>query len=115
MSPGYGEVLPSLEDFLRRPEWYERAACAGIGVDAFGGYGKYRRDLCEGCAVRQECLEAALVDDSLVGLWGGTTEPSGGSCDGREWPESRDRTPGASEVRVAPRPPGEMAAHPSPG
>jgi WhiB family transcriptional regulator, redox-sensing transcriptional regulator len=32
------------------------------------------RALCEGCPVRQECLETALADDSLVGLWGGTTD-----------------------------------------
>ena len=32
------------------------------------------RALCEACPVRQEYLEAALADDSLVGLWGGTTE-----------------------------------------
>jgi WhiB family redox-sensing transcriptional regulator len=30
--------------------------------------------LCEICPVRQECLEVALVDPDLVGLWGGTTE-----------------------------------------
>jgi hypothetical protein len=34
--------------------------------------GRYSRwELCDGCAVRQECLDAALADDSLVGLWGG--------------------------------------------
>jgi WhiB family redox-sensing transcriptional regulator len=32
------------------------------------------RELCDGCPVPQECLEAALDDDSLVGLWGGMTE-----------------------------------------
>jgi len=32
------------------------------------------RALCGDCPVRQECLEAALADESLVGLWGGTTE-----------------------------------------
>jgi len=32
------------------------------------------RALCEGCPVRQECLETALTDESLVGLRGGTTD-----------------------------------------
>jgi hypothetical protein len=31
------------------------------------------RAVCEGCPVRQECLDVALADDSLVGLWGGFT------------------------------------------
>jgi WhiB family transcriptional regulator, redox-sensing transcriptional regulator len=29
--------------------------------------------LCESCAVRAECLAAALADPNLLGLWGGTT------------------------------------------
>jgi WhiB family redox-sensing transcriptional regulator len=33
-----------------------------------------RRDLCDECPVRQECLEVALADESLQGLWSGTTE-----------------------------------------
>ncbi len=36
------------------------------------------RQLCEGCAERQECLEFALADDSLIGLWGGTTDAERG-------------------------------------
>jgi Transcription factor WhiB len=32
------------------------------------------RALFEGCTVHQECLEAALAAESLVGLWGGTDE-----------------------------------------
>ena len=41
-----------------------------------GARGNYEavRALCAECPVRQECLEAALADESLVGLWGGTTE-----------------------------------------
>ena len=32
------------------------------------------KELCAGCSVREECLEAAMADDELGGLWGGTTE-----------------------------------------
>jgi WhiB family transcriptional regulator, redox-sensing transcriptional regulator len=35
-------------------------------------YGHSRR--CARAAVRPECLEAVLADESLVGLWGGTNE-----------------------------------------
>jgi WhiB family redox-sensing transcriptional regulator len=77
MAPGAPE-LPTLEDFLQRPEWHQRAACRGMGHGSFvrgekADYGP-TRELCDGCPVRQDCLEAALADDSLVGLWGGTTD-----------------------------------------
>ena len=32
------------------------------------------RELCDTCPVRRECLEFALADESLTGLWGGTTD-----------------------------------------
>jgi hypothetical protein len=41
------------------------------------------RELCETCEVRPECLKAALADESLLALWGGTTEASGRRCGGR--------------------------------
>jgi WhiB family redox-sensing transcriptional regulator len=70
--------LPTLETLLQRPAWHQHAACRGMGHGAFvrgekADYGP-TRELCGGCPVRQECLEAALADDSLVGLWGNTTE-----------------------------------------
>jgi WhiB family redox-sensing transcriptional regulator len=71
-------VRLTLEDFLGRPEWHQLASCRGMGHGAFvrgeaADYGP-TRELCAGCPVRQECLEAALADSDLVGLWGGTTD-----------------------------------------
>ena len=64
----------TLEDFQRRPDWHQRAACRGVGPSDYvrGARGNYEavRALCGACPVRQDCLEAALADDSLVGLWG---------------------------------------------
>lgn len=59
-------------------EWFELAACRGYGPDNFvrgpkSDYGSTRR-LCGTCPVRGECLDFALADDSLTGLWGGTTD-----------------------------------------
>jgi WhiB family redox-sensing transcriptional regulator len=31
------------------------------------------REICFRCAVRGECYEYALADDSLLGMWGGTS------------------------------------------
>ena len=59
-------------------EWQLRAACRGQGPDEFvqgpkSDYGK-TRELCGACPVRRHCLDYALNDQSLTGLWGGTTD-----------------------------------------
>jgi len=59
-------------------EWHLRAACRGQGPDDFvrgprSDYGK-TVELCQSCPVRQQCLEYALTDDSIMGMWGGTTD-----------------------------------------
>jgi WhiB family transcriptional regulator, redox-sensing transcriptional regulator len=71
------ENEPSLEALLRRPWWHQRAACRGVGHKAFMARRHERydgRELCGRCPVRRECLEFALADTELVGMWGGTTE-----------------------------------------
>ena len=32
------------------------------------------RAICAGCSVREQCLEVALEDRELLGVWAGTTE-----------------------------------------
>ena len=59
-------------------EWHQNAACRGQGPADFvrdpkSDYGAIR-ELCETCPVRPECLEFALANESLTGLWGGTTD-----------------------------------------
>jgi WhiB family transcriptional regulator, redox-sensing transcriptional regulator len=60
---------------LARPEWHRRAACRGVGADAF--YPERYRDLqparamCEACPVRAQCAEAGVDDEH--GVWGGVT------------------------------------------
>jgi WhiB family redox-sensing transcriptional regulator len=58
-------------------EWRDRAACKGE-TEAFFSR-SYRslaraRALCGECPVREECLDMALADPGLEGLWGGTIE-----------------------------------------
>jgi WhiB family transcriptional regulator, redox-sensing transcriptional regulator len=59
-------------------DWQKEAACRGQGPAAFvrGPHSSYAsiRALCETCPVRRDCLEYALADCSLTGLWGGTTD-----------------------------------------
>jgi hypothetical protein len=76
-APGSEENLPeSIEDYMARPAWHRQAACRGVGTEGYiiESGGRHNRVLCAGCPVRQECLEVALADPELVGLWGGTTD-----------------------------------------
>jgi len=78
MVPDNLDFPGTIDELMNRPSWHRWAACRGQGTDAFiaGRGGNYRpaRTMCAECSVRAECLEAALADDELVGLWGGTTE-----------------------------------------
>jgi WhiB family transcriptional regulator, redox-sensing transcriptional regulator len=78
MQPHAGHIPVMLEDILHRPEWHRDAACRGSGASGFikstgGAYGATRQK-CARCPVRQQCLDFALADESIVGLWGGTTD-----------------------------------------
>jgi WhiB family transcriptional regulator, redox-sensing transcriptional regulator len=74
--------LPSPLAKMIRPEWQQWAACRRSGVDGSiffpdsADFEKLRaaRAVCEGCAVRLECLQTALADTHLTGIWGGTSE-----------------------------------------
>ena len=53
MTPETPDETLTLEDFLHRPEWHQRAAGRGQGADAFViplGGGEYNRELCQTCA-----------------------------------------------------------------
>lgn len=57
--------------------WRQRGACRGLEPDIFyplddedAGPAKA---VCEGCPVRQPCLEFALETREADGVWGGTT------------------------------------------
>jgi WhiB family redox-sensing transcriptional regulator len=63
---------------FRDPEpWRARAACRGANTELFfpgrGADLRSARALCESCPVSRECLDVALEDDRLDGIWGGLT------------------------------------------
>jgi WhiB family redox-sensing transcriptional regulator len=63
---------------FRDPEpWRARAACRGTDTALFfpgrGADLRSARALCESCPVSRECLDLALGDDRLDGIWGGLT------------------------------------------
>jgi WhiB family transcriptional regulator, redox-sensing transcriptional regulator len=71
-----GDLLDPSE-LYDRPAWQSRAACRGKGTDAFiadrGGTLEIGRALCASCTVRPECLDYAMANPEIVGLWGGTS------------------------------------------
>ena len=58
--------------------WRLDALCAETDPEAFfpekGGSTREAKRVCGGCAVRTECLEAALANDERFGIWGGLSE-----------------------------------------
>jgi WhiB family redox-sensing transcriptional regulator len=66
-----------LEELVDRPEWMASGACRGADAGRFfPGRGQDVRPakaLCARCPVRADCLEYALADTGLQGIWGGTS------------------------------------------
>jgi WhiB family redox-sensing transcriptional regulator len=71
-------VLAELFDEGEEQEWQERALCAQTDPEAFfpekGGSTREAKRICQGCEVRDECLEYALAHDERFGIWGGLSE-----------------------------------------
>ncbi len=71
--------IRSLLDLFERPAWHRQAACRGADPGLFfperGDKPTGALAYCQGCPVRQECLDSALEfgERFVVGVWGGTT------------------------------------------
>ena len=74
---GAPQVADAL-DMFQRPEWHAQAACRGMGSEVFfperGDKVSEAIAICEGCPVRQECLEFSLQNGERNGIWGGVPE-----------------------------------------
>lgn len=64
-----------LLDMIRRPSWWHRAACLGVGVDIFIGHKgddtSPAMAYCSRCPVTEECATWAAAYPGSVGVWGG--------------------------------------------
>lgn len=77
-------LVPNDRDFFDdepdavEDQWQERALCAQTDPEAFfpekGGSTREAKRICQGCEVRDECLEYALAHDERFGIWGGLSE-----------------------------------------
>lgn len=69
-------------DLLQRPDWMAQAACRGIDPNLFfptrpqgegtGGEMAAAKDVCQGCPVREVCLDYGM--DERFGVFGGKSE-----------------------------------------
>lgn len=79
-APRLSLIVEGMENLLEvEPEsWQERALCAQTDPEAFfpekGGSTREAKRICQGCEVRDECLEYALAHDERFGIWGGLSE-----------------------------------------
>ena len=64
---------------MRDLEWMEDALCAQIAPDIFFPEPSQRaeaeraKQFCRRCPVRKQCLEYAVANKFVDGIWGGTT------------------------------------------
>ncbi len=58
--------------------WQTAANCLGVDPDLFfperGASTKEAKSVCQGCVVREDCLEYALANGEKFGIWGGLSE-----------------------------------------
>ena len=77
MTPEHAEP-PSLAELLHRPPWMMFGACADQPTDVFfpkrGGDAKPAKTICARCSVQQECLDFALAEPEMHGIYGGTSQ-----------------------------------------
>lgn len=69
------KAIPSKQ---QRPDhWTDEAACQGMDPEVFDAKSAFEDDkaiqTCRGCPVRGDCLDVALSDLRIEGIWGGTT------------------------------------------
>lgn len=71
------QILYSLSQILDGA-WMDRAKCKPLNTEIFfptDGVGVEKaKSICSGCAVREPCLEYALLNGIKDGVWGGTSE-----------------------------------------
>ena len=64
-----------IDSFVTRPAWMADGACRGESRDLFflnkGGDARPAKAICNRCPVRAECLEYAMSNYDLAGIWGG--------------------------------------------
>ena len=71
---------PSVAESLRpsNRQWVSRAACLGMNIDIWFSSDAASTEaklICGECAVRVTCLDYAISNQEMHGIWGGLTTP----------------------------------------
>lgn len=68
-------------DLAHMPDWYDTALCAQVGYPDLWHPRAVNdatipdaKSVCARCPARADCLDQALADWHLTGIWGGTTD-----------------------------------------
>lgn len=65
-------------DEVAAESWQAFANCLGVDPDLFfperGASTKEAKQVCQGCVVREDCLEYTLANGEKFGIWGGLSE-----------------------------------------
>lgn len=77
-----GPALATMESMSRRVTgeegWEEQSACRGADVELFFAVEEEQQkealEFCARCDVRTECLEYAIENREMYGIWGGMLE-----------------------------------------
>ena len=75
-----GRILSALadDDDEQVYRWQDDAVCAQTDPEIFyperGGSTREAKAVCQGCPVREQCLEEAVANDERFGIWGGLSE-----------------------------------------
>ena len=63
--------------FPETPAWMSQALCAQVDTELFwpekGGSSRPALGVCNRCEVREACLQYALDNNEIDGIWGGVT------------------------------------------
>ena len=85
----YETTYPQFHDLQvkGRPNWFDKAACRGLSANPTlrdrlffprrGGLAvdiHTAKQICDGCRVKDECLQYALDNYIMFGVWGGCSE-----------------------------------------
>ena len=80
------EKTHSVVDYADQLDWQERAACRDYDNEMFFGPDQGESEIerqarearakvvCQGCPVREPCLEFAMETNQKYGIWGGHTD-----------------------------------------
>ena len=95
-APDAPDEMLTLEDFLHRPDWHQRALCTGK-TDTFFSTAPDQPGARQGPVRICGYARTALTTRSLIQIWmacsPGSSRPSGGRCGVSGWREQESKNP----------------------